>query len=85
MNTNPHEEQARLDNANPNARNGGLYGGANDPRVLLAQAMLENLLDAPEIDKDAIEATMERLRVAIGLRNITLAMKINGGRIARNP
>jgi hypothetical protein len=36
--------------------------------------MLENLLDAPEIDKDAIEAAMERLRVAIELRNITLAM-----------
>ena len=85
MNANPHEEQVRLDNANPNARIGGLYGGANDPRVLLAQARLENLLDAPDVDEETIRAAMERLRVAIELRNITSAMRNNGGRIVRNP
>jgi hypothetical protein len=31
-------------NANPNARNGGLYGGANDPCVLFAQAKRNHIL-----------------------------------------
>jgi hypothetical protein len=82
MNVNPHEEQARLDNANANARNGGSCGGVNDYRVVEAHARLDELLDAPETDEEAIQDAMERLRV---LRNITLAMKSNGGRNVRNP
>jgi formate dehydrogenase assembly factor FdhD len=85
MNVNPHEEQARLDNANANARIGGSCGGVNDYRVVEAHARLDELLDAPEIDEEAIQDAMERLRVAIELRNITSAMKSNGGRIVRNP
>ena len=67
MNANPHEEQARLDNANANARNGGSCGGVNDYRVVEAHARLDELLDAPEIDEEAIQDAMERLRVAIEL------------------
>jgi hypothetical protein len=73
-----------LDNANPNARNGGSCGGVNDYRVVEAQARLDNLLDEPDVDEEAIHAAMEKLRVAIELRNITSAMKSNGGRIVRN-
>jgi hypothetical protein len=50
---------------------GGSCDGVNDPRVKDAQAVVEELLEASEIDKDAIEAAMERLRVAIAKHDQT--------------
>jgi plasmid maintenance system killer protein len=40
--------------------------------------LVEELLDAPEHDKDAIKAAMERLRVAIAKRDHTFKLKSEG-------
>jgi hypothetical protein len=61
------------------SRMGGLYGGVNDPRVENAQARLDRLYDASEIDDDAIEAAMKKLKMAIELRNITSKLRSAGG------
>jgi hypothetical protein len=58
---------------------GGSCGGDKDYRVVDAQASLDILLDAPEIDEDAIEAAMKKLKTAIELRNITSQLKSAGG------
>ena len=68
-------------NANPNASHGGSRGGANDRFVLEALAELEMLHNAPAIDEAAIQAAMERLRVAIERRNLVMRMKARGGSI----
>ena len=70
-------------NANPNASHGGSRGGANDRFVLEALAELEMLHNAPAIDETAIQAAMERLRVAIERRNLVMR-KARGGNITRN-
>ncbi len=68
-------------NANPNASHGGSRGGANDRFVLEALAELEMLHNAPAIDEAAIQAAMERLRVAIERRDLVMRMKARGGSI----
>ena len=70
-------------NANPNASHGGSRGGANDRFVREALAELEMLHNAPAIDETAIQAAMERLRVAIERRNLVMR-KARGGSITRN-
>jgi len=71
-------------NANPNASRVGLYGGANDPRVIKAEEDVAKLFDAPVIDESAIQAAMERLRVAIERRDLVMRMKARGGRSVSN-
>ena len=71
-------------NANPNASHGGSRGGANDRFVLEVLAELEMLHNAPAIDEAAIQAAMERLRVAIERLNLVMRMKARGGSITRN-
>ena len=41
-------------NANPNSSREGLYGGANDPRVLKAEEDVAKLFNAPVIDEAAM-------------------------------
>ena len=71
-------------NANPIASRGGSRGGANDYFVLKAQKDVEVLRNALEIDEAAIQAAMERLRVAIERRDLVRRMKARGGRSVRN-
>ena len=71
-------------NANPNASHGGSRGGANDRFVLEARDDVERLFGAPVIDEAAIQAAMERLRVAIERRNLVMRMKARGGSITGN-
>ena len=60
-----------------------IYGGANDPHVLKAQEDVAKLFDAPEIDEAAIQAIMERLRVAIERHDLVMKMKARGGSSTR--
>ena len=71
-------------NTNPIASRGGSRGGAKDYFVLKAQEDVAKLFDAPEIDEAAIQAAMERLRVAIERRDLVRRMKARGGRSVRN-
>ena len=68
-------------NANPNASHGGSRGGENDRFVLKAQEDVERLFGAPVIDEAAIQAAMERLRVAIERRDFVMRMKACCGSI----
>ena len=68
-------------NANPNASHGGSRGGENDRFVLKAQEDVERLFGAPVIDEAAIQAAMERLRVAIERRDFVMRMKARCGSI----
>ena len=70
--------------ANPIASRVGSRGGANDYFVRVTLAELEMLHNAPAINEAAIQATMERLRVAIERRNLVMRMKARGGSITRN-
>jgi hypothetical protein len=65
-------------------RKGSSCGGDNDYRVKDAQAVVDELLDAFEIDEDAIKAATERLRVAIAKRDQTFKLKSESklGRVA---
>ena len=71
-------------NANPNAGRGGSCGGDKDYRVLKARDDVERLFGAPVIDEAAIQAAMERLRVAIERHDLVMRMKARGGSITRN-
>jgi hypothetical protein len=62
-----------------NGIKGGSCGGDKDYRVLDAQAVVEKLLDASEIDDDAIQAAMKKLKYAFELRNITSKLKSANG------
>ena len=68
-------------NANPNASHGGSRGGENDRFVLKARENVERLFGAPVIDEAAIQAAMERLRVAIERRDFVMRMKARCGSI----
>ncbi len=70
--------------ANPIASRVGSRGGANDYFVRVTLAELEMLHIAPAIDEAAIQAAMERLRVAIERRNLVMRMKARGGSITGN-
>jgi hypothetical protein len=71
-------------NANTNASHEGSRGGANDPDVLKAQEDVTKLFDAPKIDEAAIQAAMERLRVAIERRDLVRRMKARCGTMNAN-
>ena len=70
--------------ASPIASRVGSRGGANDYFVRVTLAELEMLHNAPAIDEAAIQAAMERLRVAIERRNLVMRMKARGGSITGN-
>jgi hypothetical protein len=65
-------------------RKGGTCGGMRDYRVVEAQTELDILREAPKQDLDAIQAAMERLRVAIAKRDQTFKLKSEAslGRVA---
>ena len=65
--------------ANPNSSRGGSCGGDKDYRVLKAREDVERLFGAPVIDEAAIQAAMERLRVAIERKDFVMRMKARGG------
>ena len=70
-------------NANPNASREGSRGGVNDYFVREALVELEMLHNAPSINEAAIQAAMERLRVAIERRNLVMRIKARGGSSTR--
>ena len=70
--------------ANPIASRVGSRGGVNNYFVRVTLAELEMLHNAPAIDEAAIQAAMERLRVAIERRNLVMRMKARGGSITGN-
>ena len=59
---------------------GGPCGGVNDPRVAKARAKVEELLDEPEIDKDAIEAAMKELVAAFAKKEKARKGKSDSGK-----
>ena len=69
---------------NPIASRVGSRGGDKDYRVLKARDDVERLHNAPVIDEAAIQAAMERLRVAIERRDFVMRMKARGGSITGN-
>ena len=58
----------------------GLSGGKNDPRPLEAQAVVEELFNAPEIDEDAIVAAKEAHKNAIEMQQKASKGKSEGGK-----
>jgi F0F1-type ATP synthase epsilon subunit len=66
--------------ASKGKRKAGLSGGKNDPRPVEAQAVVEELLNAPEIDEVAIEAARKKHKNAIEMQQKASKGKSEGGK-----
>ena len=74
------EAIAARDSTSKAKRKAGLSGGKNDQRPLEAQAVVEELLNAPEIDEDAIVAARKKHKNAIEMQQKSSKGKSEGGK-----